>query len=399
MAYVVHPHVEFRPAAVNHSPSPLGFGFGLAASSAWQPQGLLSSCGQQQSLVSQHSSPHKSAQKRRHEDTDGDRDESMDRSPTPERRPMRRILPKRSRLLVEPVHEQGANNNNDDKENRTPNNASGDGVDVGMLLASLPPQSLLPILNSLLVTMPALKPTILSLIPRPTMQTAVAALNQAAKQLREAHPYSAPSAQPSTSTSFGFGGQQLASRSNLSVPSSSGFLRPSPSQNGMRDAYVISRLRPHVNDFVSTASSYMPYFSYLNDSSSKVQAAQGSKDKTTSHPTETFEFLSTLTSHLLSQPQLTQSLLLPQILPRLLQEWMAWVLRVDNYINKEAGMFGQDTAQGWIRALDQYADAKLHGVDGEMATGFQTIRNRWVSQVGWLVGRREVHSMEEEEEL
>lgn len=136
MAYVVHPHVEFRPAAVNHSPSPLGFGFGLAASSAWQPQGLVS-CGQQQSLVSQHSSPHKLAQKRRHEDADDDRDESMDRSPTPERRPMRRILPKRSRLLLDPAHEQGANGNNNDKENRTPNNDSGDGVDVGMLLGML----------------------------------------------------------------------------------------------------------------------------------------------------------------------------------------------------------------------------------------------------------------------
>lgn len=167
----------------------------------------------------------------------------------------------------------------------------------------------------------------------------------------------------------------------------------------MRDAYVTNRLRPHINDFASTALSYMPYFSYLNDSSSKVQASQGSKDKAVSHPTETFEFLSTLTNHLLSQPQLTQTLLLPQILPRLLQEWMAWVNRVDNYINKEAGMFGQETASGWIRALDQYADTKLHGVEGEMAAGFQTVRNRWVSQVGWLVGRREVHSMEEEEEL
>lgn len=140
MAYVVHPHLDFRPAAVNHAPSPLGFGFGLASSTAWQPQGLLSpSCGQQQSLVSQHSSPHRLAQKRRHDDADDDRDESMDRSPTPERRPIRRVLPKRSRLLMDPSHEQGGNGNNNDngKENRTPNTDSGDGVDVGMLLGVL----------------------------------------------------------------------------------------------------------------------------------------------------------------------------------------------------------------------------------------------------------------------
>ncbi|KLO09478.1 hypothetical protein SCHPADRAFT_943597 [Schizopora paradoxa] len=80
--------------SINHSPSPIGFAFGLAASSAWQPQGpgLLSSCGQQQSLVSQHSSPHESAQEWRHEDTDGDCDESLDRFPIPARRPVRRIL-------------------------------------------------------------------------------------------------------------------------------------------------------------------------------------------------------------------------------------------------------------------------------------------------------------------
>jgi len=58
----------------------------------------------------------------------------MDRSPTPERRPIRRVLPKRSRLLLDPSHEQGGNGNHNDKENRTRNSDSGDGVDVGMLL-------------------------------------------------------------------------------------------------------------------------------------------------------------------------------------------------------------------------------------------------------------------------
>ena len=194
---------------------------------------------------------------------------------------------------------------------------------------------------------------------------------------------------------FGFGGQASSSRLTAGTTET---LRPQASQGAMRDSYVTSRLAPHINDFVSTAMSYMPYFSYRTDPTAKPLSSTQTKDKPLCHPTESFEFLSTLTNHLVAQPPLVQASLLPQILPRLLQEWRAWVDRVDCYVNKEAGMFGLETAQSWIRALDNYAVVKWHGVDREMEAGLRSVRDKWVAQVGWLVGRSTVLTMDEEEE-
>lgn len=276
--------------------------------------------------------------------------------------------------------------------------------------ASLPPDSLLPLLTSLLTAHPTLKPTILSLIPRPTLDTAINALAQSAKKLRDAYPYSTiPTfSQTTSSTTFGFGGGGFGgSRANLTASAGSsplGFGRSSPAANpstqaaGMRDSYVISRLRPHITEFVSASFSYLPYFSYLPSSSSSHFPNAG-KDKPLAHPSETFAYLSSLTSHLISQPPLTQASLGPMLLPRLLPEWMAWIDRVDAHLNKEGGMFGQEVAQGWARALDQFAEAKISGISDGTEAGLRTVRDKWVARVGWLVGRREVQAMEEEDEL
>lgn len=149
----------------------------------------------------------------------------------------------------------------------------------------------------------------------------------------------------------------------------------------MRDEYVVSRLQPHVQDYVSTCFSYLRYFS------STSTGAQGGgvstpvpKDK--AHVTEAFAFLQALTSHVLSQPPLTQSQLAPQLLPRLLEEWRAWVDIVDDLVNRQFTMFGAAEAHGWLRALDEYAEAKGHGLEG-----FKEVRDRWVQKVGWLTGR------------
>lgn len=267
--------------------------------------------------------------------------------------------------------------------------------------ASLPPQSLLPILTSLLSTHPTLKPIVLSLIPRPTLDTAMNALNQSMKKLREAYPYStsfaSPFSQNYASTSFGFGSSAFSPGHVTPTPSSSGFGRISTpnSQSGMRDSYVQSRLRPHIADYVSTALSYLPYFSHSSDSNSSSLG----KEKVVTHPTETFCYLSSITDHLISQPPLSQSMLAPLLLPRLMQEWVAWVDRIDQYVNEEAGLFGREVAQNWIKTLEGYADTKIQGANEEMERGFKDVRDKWISRVGWLVGRREVHRMEEEEEL
>jgi hypothetical protein len=118
------------------------------------------------------------------------------------------------------------------------------------------------------------------------------------------------------------------------------------------------------------------------------------------HPTETFAYLSTLTNHFISQPQLAQQLLSAELMSRLVEEWLAWVAKVDAYVNKEGGMFGKEVVKGWERTLDEFAAAKVLTINGEFEAGMRTIRDRWVSQVGWLVGRDfQNHAMEEEEEL
>ncbi|EIM92603.1 uncharacterized protein STEHIDRAFT_46102 [Stereum hirsutum FP-91666 SS1] len=307
----------------------------------------------------------------------GARDESMDRSPTPER--PKRGVPKRARTSP-------ATNilgSKDVKENKSAD--SDNDVDVGVLLASLPSQSLLPILTSLISSQPSLKSHVLSLIPRPSLDTALQALQQSAKKLRDAYPYSnlPQPTPPSSSFGFGFGSASTSRSPTFGASSSNG---------GMRQEYIVSRLTPHINEFTSACLSYLPYFSLL-PSSSPARPTPSSpthgpqRDKL--HPTETFTFLSSLTGHILSQPPLTQASLVPALLPRLLDEWKAWVDHVSEVVNKQGGMFGGETVRGWERALDEFAEAKDHGLEA-----FREVRDRWVAQVGWLVGRQHHRMMD-----
>lgn len=94
--------------------------------------------------------------------------------------------------------------------------------------------------------------------------------------------------------------------------------------------------------------------------------------------------------HIFLQPQLTQTELLTQLMPRLLQEWKAWLDRIDTVVNREGGMFSSETAQTWDRNLDDFADKHA---------GMKEIRHSWVEKVGWLVGKRLVANMDEDEEL
>ncbi|KAA1468700.1 hypothetical protein DENSPDRAFT_834104 [Dentipellis sp. KUC8613] len=404
------PQLDFHSHPVTHAPSPFGFGFGL--SSMARPASAAHfahpvAFQQLASTISQSTRP----QKRRIEHDDdqdsgmsrhGSRDDAMDRSPTPER--PRRAVPKRARTT--PATVATASKDGDPSKENKDEKAGDQDIDVGVLLASLPPQSLLPLLNSLLQAQPSLKPLILSLIPRPSLETAIQALAQSAKKLRDAYPYSnTPSfSQAASPAAFGFG---FASTSFNNRPSgfglgnsSMGFGRPSPPSHssgfnspsgsdsntgGMREEYIISRIRPHINDFVSACLSYLPYFSDIPASSSSASANTQStsclqKDKP--QPPETFMFLSALTSHILAQPPLTQASLVPMILPRLLDEWKAWIDRVDEIVNRQGGMFGGETVRGWERSLDEFAEAKGHGTEA-----LREVRDQWVAKVGWLVGR------------
>ena len=164
----------------------------------------------------------------------------------------------------------------------------------------------------------------------------------------------------------------------------------------MRDEYILSRLRPHINEFVAACQSYLPYFSYVTTppsaapTSSKAShaAALQSQHKDRSHPTESFLFLSSLTAHVLNQPPLTQSALVPMILPRLIEEWKAWLDRVDQAVNREGGMFGQETVRTWERCLDGFAQAEGNGLEI-----LKQLRDHWVLRVGWLVGRQPMQEL------
>ncbi|EPQ60593.1 hypothetical protein GLOTRDRAFT_113190 [Gloeophyllum trabeum ATCC 11539] len=403
MAYVMppHPHLDFHAGPVKQAPSPFGFGFGLGSSSSVMgmnrpnhSHGQVSAFQPAPAVV--QPSPVRGS-KRRHEAEDEEniqpRDESMDRSPTPER--PKRAVPKRARMVQSA--DGGGKGEKPGKDSKGAASNDGNDMDVGVLLASLPPEALLPLLTSLITAQPSLKPVVLSLIPRPTLDTALHALAQAAKKLRDAYPFSHASSfsQGSSSTfSAGLGN----SRHNISSSSHGslgfGFSQPSTvfpssstsdsfSSGGMRDSYVLSRLRPHIDAFVTAASTYLPYFSFVapgNQSASPPSSAPVSKDKL--HPSEVFVFLSALTTHILEQPPLAQSSLAPLLLPRLSEEWKAWVLRVDDSVNRQGGMYREETVRTWERDLDAFAQAKDHGMDV-----MRDVRDRWVQKVGWLVGR------------
>ncbi|KAH9898134.1 hypothetical protein C8Q73DRAFT_834192 [Cubamyces lactineus] len=405
---VTHPHLQvgFHPRPVGHSPTPVGFGFGLSAApavQAWPSPSHAQSFHWATPQQAASQAPLRVA-KRRHEPEEGDRDEAMERSPTPER--AKRAIPKRARTT--PTLVTIGKDQHTGKENK-PSASDENDVDVGFLLASLPPQSLLPLLTSLISAQPSLKPTILSLIPRPTLDAALNSLANSAQKLKDAYPYSnSVFSQPGSSwnTPGAFGGGRTGTSSfsagfgfgNRSS-GNSGFGASPSSGGGMRDEYILSRIRPHIQDFVSACFSYLPYFSNIatadaSSTSSKSHAAQSHatalrqqhKDKL--HPTETYLFLAALTSHILAQPPLTQTELAPMLAPRLAEEWKAWVDNVDATVNMQGGMFGRETVQTWERGLDDFAQAK--GNEMEM---MKEIRDRWVSKVGWLVGRQPMEEL------
>lgn len=110
---------------------------------------------------------------------------------------------------------------------------------------------------------PALKPTILSLIPRPTLDAALQGLANSAQKLKDAYPYSNTLfSQPPHSSFSNPGGFGSSRSSTASFSAGFGFgARPvggtgfgsgssSAPNGGMREEYIVSRLRPHIQEFV-----------------------------------------------------------------------------------------------------------------------------------------------------
>jgi hypothetical protein len=144
MANVLPPQINFHPRPVSHAPSPFGFGFGLGSSissmsTGWTPStlGHTNPAAFHQLATSVTQTASTRLQKRRldpEDDSDSlsshiNRDESMDRSPTPER--PKRAAPKRARILN--TIESGTKDEGTEKENKAPGSSEED-VDIGVLL-------------------------------------------------------------------------------------------------------------------------------------------------------------------------------------------------------------------------------------------------------------------------
>ncbi|KAF9535383.1 hypothetical protein CPB83DRAFT_872317 [Crepidotus variabilis] len=374
MANVLQPNLDFHPRPVSHPTSALGFGFGLSsgpsssmsAAPAWgstQQPGHTNPAAFHQlaSSIAQSVSSSKSQKRRLDPDDDAEnikypaRDHSMDRSPTPER--PKRAAYKRTKVVNIPN-----SSSKEDSKDKKSAEAEDDSIDLGVLLASLPSQSLLPIITGLLKKQPTLKSHILTLIPRPSLEDAVGALKLAAKKLQDAIPYTNP---PSVHFSFGASQQPV-----------------------MRDEYVLGRLRPHVTDFASACLSYFPYFSYrypfpdqskANNPSQRSVTSSNSLQKEKFYPAETFAFLSNITKLIIDQPSLVLAEIEPLLIPRLTEEWKLWLDNLDRHANREGNMVAPSLSQSWENDIERLMEGKAPGISQLM----RDVRQHFPLKHGW----------------
>lgn len=342
-------------------PAALNFGFGMS-NTHFTPSSLAS-------LTPTRSN------KRRLEN-DGSDDGMDTRSPTPE---AGRRLPIKRLRGAPPGHvESDGRGSKATKTNATSTDPETDDIDIGFMLALLPPQSLVPLISSLLKDNPSLKSNVLSHMPRPSLESALQALSQSSSKLKNALPYS--------SSGFAFG----SSSGSTGVPRIGLFSAPMETPS-MRDSYVQSRIAPHLTEFTTNVQSVLPFFSLLPLSFSSRNMSQDLKV----HPSETFTYLSAVTRELLSLPPICHTTLRSTLTPRLLNEWKAWLNRVDDHVNNQAGMFGLGTLKIWESELDEFASNTIAA--GLGLGDLKQIRDTWIVRLGFLVGRMQPHNRMDDE--
>ncbi|CED85063.1 hypothetical protein [Phaffia rhodozyma] len=216
-------------------------------------------------------------------------------------------------------------------------------VDLGVLLALLPPASLLPILTSLIQQNPSLKSNVLALLPSPSLPTALEALRIAEQNVMSSIP-------------FGW----------------------SKAGGNVSEIYVLGRVKGSVGEVATLIRSHLPFFT---------------TQPTPSHPTTTFSYLSQSTTVLLRLTHLLPGPLeaLEVVWPVLANEWLQWVGAVSRLVNDEGGMVSANVAEGWIRELEGLAGDEGQGVgeEAQIRSQLREVGRAWIGQVGWLVGRRE----------
>lgn len=271
------------------------------------------------------------------------------------------------------------------------------------LSAGLSKPALLTVLTSLLSQQPALKPLVLSLLPPPSLDSFTTTLNSLERRILDAL----------------------------------------PSGGATRQEYVWSRIRAPLEEYISEARLALSQFC----PSSSTLAAQGVTDdqqQQQTHPTSTFAFLytltlsvrkleatlprapipfSTLTSAISSTSSssaaahptaninnpstLNQRDPLVSFLPPLYNQWHHLITKLSTSVNQGGTILSAEMLRGWFRNLDTLVSVESvaamatansaaspsavaiadAGSVGRKAS--EAVRDRFVKELGWLVGIRQ----------
>ncbi|WVW82437.1 hypothetical protein I302_104447 [Kwoniella bestiolae CBS 10118] len=252
-----------------------------------------------------------------------------------------------------------------------PQTSSSDGIDVGILLATLPSSAHLPILMQLLRTHPTLSETVLNQIPQPEVKTCVREIQTA------------------------FEAVQKAAGGSL----------------GMREASELfelrrwERVRNEAEIFCRTASTYIQFFT--------------SNAKPPLEAESIFAFLQPLTTclqTLLSVVPVTSPPTNPvlELAKLVLSIWTLWLTSLSAEVNQRGGMYPHSVVTTWADTMDRLTSKSTTGqwdanhsahwslpssrpanedrtsFDESFRQALMPLRERFLTEVGWMIGRRAV---------
>ncbi|TIB12078.1 hypothetical protein E3P92_01643 [Wallemia ichthyophaga] len=207
--------------------------------------------------------------------------------------------------------------------------------DVGVLLASLPRESLLNVMNNVINQEPSIKHLIMNKIPQPTISTYLNALNDSTCNIIQSIPI--------------------------------GHSRPT---------YT---LRP-ISNWTKVISTYLPFFT-----SNGVHVT----DKFIAIQPTTVEFIKVISRlPTLTNDEIPQSL--SGLWDKLRKIWSDWFEVVDAMVNREGGMFSSSVVNNWAKGLDEICKSgpdKPLGFNHSCQVDLINLRQNWETRLGWLIAR------------
>ncbi|CAA2990706.1 nuclear envelope, Cut8 family [Olea europaea subsp. europaea] len=210
-----------------------------------------------------------------------------------------------------------------------------DGVDI----AALPKPALLQMFNSLLTTQPELRPTLLSLIPPPSLESFTETLSGLEHKL----------------------------------------IQSIPQGRHVRQEYIWGRTRVPLEEYLAEARHALAVF-----------LPPSNED----HPSTTFNFLLTLTTsvkkveNLLPSSANTGGLLgntnplVAHLVPGLMNAWHVFITRLSHQVNKQGKIMSAESVRTRFRLLDELCA----GGEGVTRKAMEDVRDRMGKEIGWLAG-------------